>query len=453
MSQNPWLRPKSVDATPSDDPKPADGATTFLSGSELKNVTQVAETLAAHGGGALSSELALDLVLNSLVEQARDVSAATGAAIALIRDGEMVCRATTGTNAPDLGVRVETGSGIAGDCLRSEQIQLCHDTETDSRVNAENCRRLGVRSMLVAPLTDAGAIFGILQLFSPWPNVFGEREIAALQSLVARIAESRREAQAAVSAASLVHSDAASPLAQEAVVAAAGANDQRVSFESDFITAHEAKNFWENGVWSAALMVLVVAAAVLLGLIVGWRGAIKGGSASASLTSPVSRSEGATPAESAPSVSPNPLAATPGQQAPFSASAAKSPATTAQPPTGGLIVTENGKVIYRTLPSGPTGPLRSNSAPDGSGTRLIHRVQPEYPPEARARNLQGSVVLNIQIHGDGTVGEVDVASGNPILADAAVEAVRQWRYKANFANGHPVESQTRITVNFILPPG
>lgn len=451
MSQDPWLRPKSVDATPSDDPKPAGSATAFFSGNELKNVTRVAETLAAHGGGALSSELALDLVLNSLVEQARDVTGATGAAIALVRDGEMVCRATTGANAPDLGMRVETGSGITGDCLRSEQIQLCRDTETDSRINAENCRRLGVRSMLVAPLTDAGAIFGILQVFSAWPNAFGEREISALQSLLPRIAESKREAQAGVSATSLAHSGVASALPQETIFAAARVDDQRDPFEPDFTPTPEPQNSRENGVWSAALMVLVIAAAVLLGLVVGWRGAIREGSASPP-SSPVTASMATTNSTEAPSVPQVPPTPASEPQSPISAAAAKSPMTSTQPPTGGLIVTENGKVIYRTLQSGPTGSLRSNTATDGSGTRLIHRVQPAYPAEARAKNLQGSVVLDVQIHGDGTVGEVEVASGNPILANAAVEAVRQWRYQANFAGGHPVESQTRITVNFILPP-
>jgi hypothetical protein len=67
------------------------------------DVATIAKTLAAHGGGAASFDLALDLILNEVVEQARLATGATGAAVALARDGEMVCRATTGADAPDLG--------------------------------------------------------------------------------------------------------------------------------------------------------------------------------------------------------------------------------------------------------------------------------------------------------------------------------------------------------------
>ena len=84
------------------------------------DVVEVARTLAAHGGGAASFDLALDLVLNEVVEQARLQTGATGAAIALTRAGEMVCRATTGADAPDLGVRLETKSGLSGACLQTE---------------------------------------------------------------------------------------------------------------------------------------------------------------------------------------------------------------------------------------------------------------------------------------------------------------------------------------------
>src|SRR5579863_6585157 len=115
-------------------------------------IRQVAKTLAEHGADAVAFDLALDLVLNEIVQQALHTTDATGAAIALTRDGEMVCRATTGTNAPDLGVKVEMDSGLSGACLRSGQIQDCADSETDQRVNAETCRQLGVRSMLIAPI-------------------------------------------------------------------------------------------------------------------------------------------------------------------------------------------------------------------------------------------------------------------------------------------------------------
>ena len=79
---------------------------TLPSDSQVRGLTSA---LAASGGGASSQDLALDLVLNQIVEQACLATGATGAAIALTRDGEMVCRATTGRNAPDLGVRLDNG--------------------------------------------------------------------------------------------------------------------------------------------------------------------------------------------------------------------------------------------------------------------------------------------------------------------------------------------------------
>ena len=84
----------------------------------------------------------------------------------------MVCRATTGGNAPDLGMRVETDSGLTGACLATGEVQQCSDTESDPRVNAEACRTLGVRSMLILPLCDRNGPFGILEVLSAQPYAF-----------------------------------------------------------------------------------------------------------------------------------------------------------------------------------------------------------------------------------------------------------------------------------------
>ena len=149
-------QPESYGTPPSWDKKSSDKKSLDPVGEAFsaREVTDVFNTLAAHGGGTGSFDLALDLVLNEVVEEARLATRASGAAIALARDGEMVCRATTGGNAPDLGVRLETTSGLSGACLQTGTIQQCGDTETDPRVNAEACRRLGVRSILVLPLGD-----------------------------------------------------------------------------------------------------------------------------------------------------------------------------------------------------------------------------------------------------------------------------------------------------------
>jgi periplasmic protein TonB len=81
---------------------------------------------------------------------------------------------------------------------------------------------------------------------------------------------------------------------------------------------------------------------------------------------------------------------------------------------------------------------------------LIYKVQPQYPAIARTIHLQGTVYLRALIATDGTVRQLEVISGNQILANAALQAVRQWRYQPTRLNGEPVEVETRITVNFVL---
>ena len=116
-------------------------------------------------------------------------------------------------------------------------------------------------------------------------------------------------------------------------------------------------------------------------------------------------------------------------------------------PAGSLVVTDKGKVIFRS-PSGLSnhGPKDSASKP---GARvLIHRVEPNYPPDARDQHLEGTVVLNVEIGEDGHVSKAVVASGNPLLASAAVQAVRQWQYEPD-SKGRV--SQVRIALQFTLP--
>jgi len=81
---------------------------------------------------------------------------------------------------------------------------------------------------------------------------------------------------------------------------------------------------------------------------------------------------------------------------------------------------------------------------------LVHRVQPEYPSIAKTIHLRGIVELRAIIGTDGSVRDLEVVSGNPILAKAATAAVWQWRYQPTRLNGIPVEVETQITVTFVL---
>lgn len=84
---------------------------------------------------------------------------------------------------------------------------------------------------------------------------------------------------------------------------------------------------------------------------------------------------------------------------------------------------------------------------------LIRKVQPTYPPLARQARIQGAVLLRAEISKDGTIQNLRLISGHPMLTSAAIEAVKQWRYKPYILNGEPVEVETQITVNFTLSGG
>jgi len=83
----------------------------------------------------------------------------------------------------------------------------------------------------------------------------------------------------------------------------------------------------------------------------------------------------------------------------------------------------------------------------------VKDVKPVYPPLARQARIQGQVVLHAQISKDGVIEGLTLVSGHPMLAPAAIDAVKQWRYKPYLLNGEPVEVDTEVMVNFTLSGG
>jgi len=84
---------------------------------------------------------------------------------------------------------------------------------------------------------------------------------------------------------------------------------------------------------------------------------------------------------------------------------------------------------------------------------LLRKIQPAYPPLARQARIQGPVVLQAEIGKDGSIQNLHLISGHPMLAPAAIEAIKQWKYKPYILNGEPVEVETTITFNFTLSGG
>lgn len=122
--------------------------------------------------------------LQEVADLAAKVTGAGGATVALEKpSGEIVCAARCGECAPAVGAVVNRSRGISAVCLRSSAVQRCADTETDPRVDAEVCRQLGIRSILVLPLRRNGRVAGLLSVYSGSASMFDHRDVARLKYL------------------------------------------------------------------------------------------------------------------------------------------------------------------------------------------------------------------------------------------------------------------------------
>ena len=131
--------------------------------------------------------LGTDLVaaLQRVTARAQTLVRASGAAIALAAEDPdfMICRASAGPDAPPIGARLQVGSGFSGECVRTGRLLRCDDSETDTRVDRESCRALGIRSILAAPVRVGEKVIGILEVFSPQPNGFTQNDSKVMQRL------------------------------------------------------------------------------------------------------------------------------------------------------------------------------------------------------------------------------------------------------------------------------
>ncbi len=128
----------------------------------------------------------LSKALQLLASRSLSLTHASGAAIALARHSaaeEMICQARAGSDAPGLGAKLQVGSGFSGECVRKGKTLRCDDAETDSRVDKEGCRMLGIRSILATPVRRDDSVVGILEVFSPNARSFSSNEEKTLERL------------------------------------------------------------------------------------------------------------------------------------------------------------------------------------------------------------------------------------------------------------------------------
>jgi TonB family protein len=413
--------------------------------------------LNAHGGETVSADLALDLVLNEIAEVTRESTRANAAAIALARDGEMVCRATTGEGAPELGARLSGDTGLSAACMQTGNWQRCDDSESDARVDRELCRGLGVRSILAVPVRQAGELLGVLEIFSAKAAAFGEREVRTLQmlsrSIVENIELARRDSHKDEGAVSgeVVAGKPEFPPEPDLVEAGGGEGGAAIP-----TLAGEGQATAD--LWTGALMVAVVVLAVTLGWMVGRGG--RGSRANVARQGNVGLQANAAAARAETAVSPT-------VTLPATATSSRAGAGS------GLVVYQDGKIVFpQTPPIGEAQPRDSRAAsevrpavetsriqtagperipPEVAAGWVTQRVEPEYPEHARAGGVQGAVVLDALVGSDGMVEKFGAIRGDPELAAAASVAVRQWRFKPLVRDGRSEDFQTQITVVFRLP--
>ena len=431
------------------------------------DLAELAAKFAAHGGRGMSPELsaglALDVVLNEIVEQACLATAATGAAIILERDGEMVCRASSGANAPELGARLSNEPGLTAECIKTRQVQRCDDAQADPRADIEASRSLGVRSVMILPLLRSGELAGVLEVFSSRPSAFKERDQLTLEALSTRILKNlERGSEPLVFAPrNVAPQNGSTPVAPITATAPEDSQPESVNLkeEDDGVGSNVPGRNPGTGLdfVTVALSLVVLTCAVMIGTLTGFRlGWIKSGSGGPVKNSAGSaggpQAQAATAARGAGSrlVSVGPessMALTNGKKTAVAGTKDSSP------PEGSLLVYENGKEVFRAPPTvsdGNQAGIIEVSAELAEGS-LLHRVEPDYPEEARQQRIEGPVVLDVRTREDGTIEDVKLVSGQPTLADAATAAVKQWRFRPRMVKGQPVEMQTRVTLNFRLP--
>src|SRR5262252_2012191 len=123
--------------------------------------------------------------LKIITDRAQALLRASGAAIALTDSDPdfMICRASSGPDAPPVGARLQIGSGFSGECVKSGMPLRCDDTELDIRVDRESCRALGIRSILAVPVRTGERSIGLIEVFSTSPNAFSDIDQRVLLKL------------------------------------------------------------------------------------------------------------------------------------------------------------------------------------------------------------------------------------------------------------------------------
>lgn len=421
-----------------------------------------------------TDHLDLDVFLNRLVQCVRLLLRATGTAVALRDKQHCTWRAGSGEPGPPIGGRLYAGRGISGGCLATGKAQLCQNTSSDLRVDAEFCRRQGIGSMIVAPIMHEGRIEGILEAWSSSSFAFGSDHSETLQKL----------ADFAGRAAGLGNDISGRPmsgrlLASVRTLVALGQVLfwKAVAFGTS--TLRRVRNLRPlvaeigppRNPHARRVMFTVVLAAIpwAVWYSVGTSarsslkpsedGSMRVNSADISIAPPfgASPSPNQTRQPRGAFFRPVLVLASPESEPMIVSDAVREWPTRVNDvkplPLPGTFSSWNrdGSVPNSNLSLNPLAQYseRRNS-PGLNGGELRHEVPPKYPGIARSAGIEGTVVLEALIDEKGRVQEVTIKKGTPVLARAAVDAVKQWRYQPYLLENTPVRATAEISIRFRL---
>jgi diguanylate cyclase (GGDEF)-like protein len=142
------------------------------------------------------AQLGLDLggVMAFVTERVQQLTAAGGAIVELAEGDEMVYRAASGMAKPQLGLRLQRHGSLSGLCVEQRRVLRCDDSESDPRVDREACRKVGLRSMVVAPLNHGETTVGVLKITAAEPNAFADEHVHVLELMSGLIASAMHHA-------------------------------------------------------------------------------------------------------------------------------------------------------------------------------------------------------------------------------------------------------------------
>lgn len=510
--------------------------------------------------------------VSKLVQRVQTFTGAAGAAIALREGEEMVCRASRGNNAPDVGMVLSLDGTFTGLAVTGMKAVRCDDTENDPRVDAEISRTLRIKSMAVVPVLSGMRVTGVIATFASNNNAFSDTHMAVLKTMAdglganlqrwlesqgistsapvknplrpgiaaqpkpeptqpeaspsprteapkpvpVVIATPKIEAPAARPAAIVSTPVAAAtapavdkiaepkkpetksqgkwkpvvvPKEPEATIAAVKPQPKSEPAYSPAPSfSYDASSDASESKKSPMLFVGIAAAVLVIaggGYFMFGRGTAKP-AASAPAVSSTSAPTSVTPTTAAVTSTPTqPSAATTTKLDPAKALAdkgadkPKAPAAQVEdvtvtkrvaaplvvaptsvaakpaddaPPSIALAAANAGPAL--DIPVTTSAPRLSTPAPVNAvvvPSRLVQRVNPSYPVAARQYRVEGAVTLSATIGPDGRVHDAKVISGPPMLRDAAVNAVKQWKYAPSTVNGRAVESSVQIVLQFKIP--